>query len=173
MKRRTGDSDMQQLMAMWRGYRNNPGTGSLADPFAVNPIRRSFALVLGSLIALVVPWLISDAAMTAAMLSVTWLAITGLVFGVPVLVWSLVAAGIKLARTQMLPSIDELDLSPRVKHLLQRHGYDTIDDLESETDAALLMLANLDKRGVREIRRSIALWSYRRWQEQGFPSTGQ
>lgn len=173
VKRRTGDSDMQQLMAMWRGYRNNPGTGSLADPFAINPIRRSFALVIGCLVAIVVPWMISDAAMTAAMLSITWLAITGLVFGLPVLVWSLFAAAIKHMRAQMQPSIDVLDLSPRVKHLLVRHGYDTIDGLENETDAALLMLSNLDTRGVREIRRSIALWKYRRWQDQGFPSTGQ
>jgi hypothetical protein len=164
---------MQQLLTMWRGFRNNPGTGSLADPFAVNPIRRSFALCVACIAALVVPWLISDAAMTAAMLSITWLAITGLVFGVPVLVWSLFAAGIKLAKAQMLPSVDELDLTPRVKHLLQRYGYDTIDELESETDAALLMLSNLDQRGVREIRRAIALWRYRRWQDQGFPATGQ
>jgi hypothetical protein len=171
VKRRTGDSDMQQLMATWRGFRNNPGTGSLADPFAVNPIRRSLALVLGCSVAIVVPWLISDAVMTAAMLSVTWLAITGLVFGLPVLVWSLFAAAIREMRAHMLPSIDELGLTPRVKHLLSRHGYDTIEDLETETDAALLMLSNLDVRGVREIRRAIALWKYRRWQERGFPNT--
>lgn len=173
MKRRTGDSDMQQLMATWRGFRNNPGTGSLADPFAVNPIRRSFALVAGCLIAIIVPWLISDAAMTAAMLSITWLAITGLVFGIPVLVWSLFAAAFKHLRAQLQPSIDELDLSPRIKHLLMRHGYDTIDGLEIETDAALLMLSNLDKRGVQEIRRAVTLWKYRRWQDQGFPSVGR
>jgi hypothetical protein len=164
---------MQQLMASWRGYRNNPGTGSLADPFAINPIRRSLVLVLGCLIAIVVPWMISERAMTAAMLSVTWLAITGLVFGFPILVWSVSAAAIKKVRAQIQPSIADLDISPRVRHLLDRYGYETIADLDTETDAALLMLSNLDARGVREIRRAIALWKYRRWQAQGFPSTSK
>jgi hypothetical protein len=36
-----------------------------------------------------------------------------------------------------------------------------------------MLLSNMDHRGLREIRRAITLWKYRRWQEQGFPATGQ
>lgn len=173
MKRHTGDTDMQQFLATWRGCQHNPGTGSLADPFAVNPIRRSFALVAGCLFALVAPWMIGDEAASAAMLSVTWLAITGLVFGLPVLVLSLIEAAVLFLRALLRPSIDELPLTPRVKHVLARHGYNTIEDLEVESDEALLMLSNLNAGGVREIRRAVALRNYRRWQERGFPNVSR
>jgi hypothetical protein len=39
-------------------------------------------------------------------------------------------------------------------------------------DAMLLLLSNMDARGVHEIRRAIAVWKYRRWQEKGFPVSG-
>ena len=39
-------------------------------------------------------------------------------------------------------------------------------------DEALMMLSNMDARTVREIRRAINLWQYRRWQEAGFPAGG-
>ena len=39
-------------------------------------------------------------------------------------------------------------------------------------DDGLLLLSNMDARSVREIRRAITLWKYRRWQENGFAATG-
>lgn len=171
MNRYSGSSDSQQLMATWRGCRNNTGTGSLADPFAVNPIRRSFTLVLSCALIIVAPWLVSEAAATTVMLSVGWLAVTGLVMGIPVFIWSLAEAAIGIVRARIRPSVDQLDISQRLIHVLQRHGYDTIESVEVSPDAALMLLSNMDSRGVREIRRAIAVWRYRRWQEKGFPVT--
>jgi hypothetical protein len=44
----------------------------------------------------------------------------------------------------------------------------TIASVEEAPDAALLLLSNMDARALREIRRAISLWRYRRWQERGF-----
>jgi hypothetical protein len=145
----------------------------MADPFAVNPVRRSFTLVLGCALIIFVPWLVSDAAAMTVMLSVGWLAVTGLVMGIPVLLWSLAEAGIGIVRARMRPPVDRLELSPRLTHILQRHGYDTIESVEMSHDAALMLLSNMDSRGVREIRRAITIWRYQRWQENGFPVTGR
>jgi hypothetical protein len=157
----------------WRGCRTNPGTGYLADPFAVNPIRRSSALVGGCAAIVILPWAFGEALATTVMLSVGWLAMTGLVIGLPVLVLSLAEAGIRALRRRLRPTVDQLDITPRVAHILFRHGYEAIDEVDRAPDAALLLLSNMDQRGVREIRRAITLWKYRRWQEQGFPATGQ
>src|SRR3954454_18998272 len=86
---RSGNSDLRPLPLSWRGCRNNPGTGSLADPFAENPIRRSFYLVVSCALVVIVPWFLGEAVMTTVMLSIGWLAVAGLVMGVPILVWSL------------------------------------------------------------------------------------
>jgi hypothetical protein len=173
VNRHSGISDSQQLMATWRGCRNNPGTGSLADPFAVNPIRRSLTLVCSCALVIFVPWLISEAAVTTVMLSVGWLAVTGIVIGIPVLFWSLGEAGVKIALARLRPPIHGLDISPRVLHVLQRHGYETIQSVDTEPDAALMLLSNMDPRGLREVRRAITVWKYRRWQEKGFPVEGR
>lgn len=164
---------MQQLMAMWRGTRNNPGAGSLTDPFAVNPIRRSAALVSSSAAVILVPWMIGEVAVTTIMLTTGWLAVTGLVFGVPVLVWSLIEAGVIRIKGKIRPPVDQLDISPRLMHVLQRHGYTEIQLVDSAPDQALSMLSNMDQRGLREIRQAVAVWKYRRWQEQGFRGPGQ
>lgn len=173
MNRRTGSSETHDLVMLWRGSRDNPGTGSLADPFAVNPIRRSFALVVGCLLILVVPWMISEAAVTTVMLSVGWLAVTGLVMGLPVLGWSIAADVATRVRRHFHPSVDRLDISPRLVHVLERHGYSTIESVDTAPDIALLMLSNMDARGIREIRRATALWKYQRWQERGYPVAGR
>jgi hypothetical protein len=73
----------------------------------------------------------------------------------------------------MHPPVDQLDISPRLIHILLRHGYDTIESVDSAPDAALLLLSNMDARGVRDVRRAVAVWRYRRWQEQGFPVAGR
>ncbi|MCC6792025.1 MAG: hypothetical protein IT336_10075 [Thermomicrobiales bacterium] len=173
MNRHTSGSGSHQLMATWRGCRTTSDTGSLADPFAVNPIRRSSGLVVVCVAIVVVPWLIGDAVATTVMLSVGWLAVTGLVMGVPVLIWSLIEAGVLLLRRRMHPPVDVLDISPRLTHILQRHGFDTIERVDAAPDAALLLLSNMDARGVRDIRRAVAVWRYRRWQEQGYPVEGR
>jgi hypothetical protein len=170
---RQSSGGSHQLMATWRGCRSHTDTGSLADPFAVNPIRRSLLLVVVCAGVLFGPWLISEAIATTIMLSVGWLAVTGLVMGIPVLIWSLIEAAVLLLRRRMHPPVEALDLSPRVVHILQRHGYDTIESVDLAPDAALLLLSNMDVRGVRDVRRAIAVWRYRRWQEQGYPVQGR
>jgi hypothetical protein len=172
VSRSSGASGLEQLSSTWRGCRSNPGTGSLADPFAVNPIRRSLALVLTCALAIVVPWMIDGDLLTSVMLSIGWLAVTGLVMGIPILIWSLAEAGVIVVRARLQPPVEQLEISPRVRHVLQRHGFETIESVESVPDAMLLLLSNMDARGVHEIRRAIAVWRYRRWQEQGFPARG-
>ncbi len=157
----------------WRGTRCGSSTGTLADPFAVNPIRRSATLVVCCFATIAVPWLISQELATTVMLSVGWLAMTGIVIGVPVLILSLIEEAVRSIRARVVPPVGQLEITPRVLHILQRHGYDSIDEVDHASDAALLLLSNMDARGVREIRRAISVWKYRRWQERGFPATGQ
>jgi hypothetical protein len=149
-----------------------PGGGDSPDPFAINPIRRSFALV--SVCSLIVfgPILFGGDVAMSVMVSVGWLAVTGLVMGVPILIWSLAEEGWRLLQHRIHPTVEQLDLSPRVAHILLRHGYQAIDEVDRASDATLLLLSNMDARGLREVRRAINLWKYRRWQEEGFPATG-
>ncbi len=156
----------------WTGYRSDVSVSYLADPFAINPIRRSSALVATCGMTIAAPWAFGDAVGTTVMLSVGWLAVTGLVIGLPVLLISLLEAGWETICRRLRPPVDCLEISPRVQHVLLRHGYRTIDEVDRAPDAALLLLSNMDARGVREVRRAIALWKYRRWQERGFPPTG-
>ena len=149
-----------------------PGGGHSPDPFAVNPIRRSFALVVVCAAIVFGPIALGGDVAMSVMVSVGWLAMTGLVMGVPILIWSLVEEGWRLLSRRIRPTVDQLDLSPRVVHILTRHGFDAIDEVDQAGDATLLLLSNMDARGLREVRRAINLWKYRRWQEQGFPATG-
>ncbi|MGH2558626.1 MAG: DNA-directed RNA polymerase subunit alpha C-terminal domain-containing protein [Thermomicrobiales bacterium] len=157
-------------MLTWRP-RGNAATYQLADPFAINPIRRSFVLVGCCAAAIFGPALAGDEVLTVAMLSVGWLAISGIVIGTPILVWSLAEEAIRLLRRRWRPTVDLLDLSPRLIHVLNRHGFETIEEIDRAADADLLMLSNMDRRGLQETRRAIAIWKYRRWQDQGFPAT--
>jgi hypothetical protein len=91
---------------------------------------------------------------------------------VPVLVWSVIEWAARECRHRLSPGLDQLSLSPRLRHVLQRHGYDTIADVERTSDVTLLLLSNSTARDVHELRRAIFLWKYRRWQEKGFPATG-
>ena len=173
MARSSGVPDSYQLVATWRGCRGGyPTASTIADPFAVNPVRRSFALVMTCALVIVVPWMISDEALTTIMLAVGWLAVTGLVMGIPILVWSVAEAVVATARARRRPPVDQLAISPRVLHVLQRHGYLTIESVETASDPALMLLSNMDTRGLQEVRRAVAIWRYRRWQERGFPVGG-
>ncbi len=106
------------------------------------------------------------------MLTVGWLAMTGIVMGTPILLWSLVEEGWRRAQRRLDPPVEELDLAPRLRHVLVRHGYASIAQVERAPDAALLVLSNMDTRGLRDVRRAVSLWRYRRWQERGFPDRG-
>ncbi len=154
------------------GYRGGVGGSDVVDPFAINPIRRSFAVVTVSALVVFGPLLVGGTFATTVLLSVGWLAVTGLVMGTPILIWSLVEEGWRLIDRRLRPSVDLLDLSPRVAHILLRHGFESIEAVDRAPDATLLLLSNMDSRGLREVRRAISLWKYRRWQEQGFPATG-
>jgi hypothetical protein len=157
---------------LWRSARAQSYSSGMSDPFAVNPIRRSAGLVVCCLVVLIVPWLINEQFGTTVMLAVGWLAVTGLVMGLPILIWSLAEEGIRLARRRVHPSVEQLGLSPRVEHILLRHNLITIRDIDQTPDEGLLLLSNMDQRGLREIRRAITLWKYQRWQESGFAATG-
>jgi hypothetical protein len=153
-------------------YRYHLGGDPVFDPFQVHPIRRSAATVVGCALVVGGPMLISPAAVQAVMLSVGWMALAGLIFAVPVLVWSVIEWAARECRHRLSPGLDQLSLSPRLRHVLQRHGYDTIADVERTSDVTLLLLSNSTARDVHELRRAIFLWKYRRWQEKGFPATG-
>lgn len=161
------------------GYRNgaepilqSTSSTGMGDPFSINPIRRSFAvvsfasLILGGGIAL------GGSATKLVMVSVGWLLISALILTLPILIWSLTEEGVRLLRRRLSPHIEQLGLSARVEHILLRHGYETIRQTHETDDDTLLMLSNMDTRGLREIRREINLWQYRRWQEAGFPAQG-
>jgi hypothetical protein len=139
------------------------------DPFAVNPIRRSLGVVAFSAVIFFGPLLIGGAAAETALLAGGWLGMMGLAFGVPVLVLSVAEEGWRQARVRLDPPIDRLDLSPRLVHVLRRHGYESIAQVERTPDAVLLLLSNMDRRGLSEVRRAISLHRYRQWQERGFP----
>lgn len=163
------ESDHPARQVMVRSWTSSSG---LTDPFAVNPVRRSFGVVTVCLILLVAPWFISEQAGTTMMLTVGWLAATGLVMGFPILIWCSTEELIRRLRRRLYPTIGLLELSPRIEHVLTRHGFVTIAEVDQTPDEGLLLLSNMDTRGVREIRRAITLWKYRRWQESGFTATG-
>lgn len=151
------------------GMRLSSGHSDLGDIFAVNPIRRSFAVILTCAALIGLPLLLLQGEVEMAVELVTgWFGFTGLLLCTPILIWSLLEEGWHLLQRRLWPTIELLDLSPRAYNILRRHGYVTIVSVEQTSDASLLLLANMDGRAVHEIRRSINLWRYRRWQERGF-----
>jgi hypothetical protein len=145
-------------------------SSSLPDPFAVNPIRRSLLLIGICLLVILGPIPLGAQAVATMMLTVGWLAMSGLAIGTPILLCSLVAEGYRHLRGRLRPAVTQLDLSPRIANILHRHGYDAIAEIDHAPDEELLLLSNMDKRALRELRRAITLWKYRRWQESGFPA---
>ena len=159
------------VLPVRRGYGARAGSipSGHAHPFAVNPVRRSAGLVAAGAATFLGPLLVGGETGTTAMLAGGWLGMIGLAIGIPVLVLSLLEAGWDAVRRRLHPPVEQLDLPPRLTHVLRRHGYDSIAAVERTPDAALLLLANMDPRGLREVRRAVALWRYRRWQDAGFP----
>lgn len=144
--------------------------GSPDDIFAVNPVRRSAMISLGSWAMLVVPAAFMSGNLQALLLiGFGWMAAAGIVFVTPIFIWSLAEVAWQRYRRHKHPGIDELDISPRAFSLLTRHGFDTIEHVDRTPDSTLLLLSNMDARTLREIRRAINIWKYQRWQDRGFP----
>ncbi len=99
-----------------------------------------------------------------------WLAAIGMVLCFPVLLMSVAELAWKQISRRMYPSVDLLDLSPRVRNLLNRYGFRTIDSVDRCSDDGFLMLTNFDPKALHELRRAVSVWKYRRWQDAGFPA---
>ncbi len=155
-----------------RSYPTTTFSTGVGDPFATNPIRRSFAVVVATSAILASGVVLGETATMLIMISVGWVAIAMLLLTFPILVWSLVEEGVRRSRRRFSPHIDLLGLSPRVEHVLARHGYQSIRQVDETPDETLLLLSNMDARGLHEVRRAISLWHYRRWQDAGFPADG-
>jgi hypothetical protein len=163
-----------------RTYRNAHGTalltrsyGDANDIFATNPLRRSAGVVGVSWAMVLIPYfLLAGEYRALALVGVGWLAATGIIMCTPILIWCLVEELVKAIRRRVTPPIEELNLSERAYNLLRRHGLDSISSVETLPDSSLLLLSNMDTRALKEIRRSISLWRYRRWQDRGFPADG-
>lgn len=141
------------------------------DPFAINPVRRSLAAFTIFTAAFILPMAVLPVDLEAlTMVLFGWLAAIGMVLTFPVLVMSLIELGWTRIARRLYPSIDLLEISPRVRNLLNRYGFRTIDSVERTSDDAFLMLTNFDPRALRELRRAISIWKYRRWQDAGFPA---
>lgn len=143
--------------------------GDLNDIFAVNPLKRSFWIVVVSWLMLVIPGTLLHGDLRAIILIATaWLAVTGIIMVTPILIWCLIEELWKVVSRRVNPSIEELDLSPRAYNLLRRHGFVSIASVEATPDSGLTLLSNMDAKAMWEIRRAINLWRYQRWQERGF-----
>ena len=152
-----------------QGMRLAPGQSDLGDIFAINPIRRSFTVLLVCAAMIGLPLLVLRGEVQMAVELVTgWFGFTGLIMCTPILIWSLLEEGWRLLQRRLWPTIEQLDLTPRAYNLLRRHGFVTIASVEETPDSSLLLMSNMDNRTVQEIRRSVNLWRYRRWQERGF-----
>ena len=76
---------------------------AIHDPFERHPIRRSFLMVVGCALVLLLPWIISDEAGESVMISIGWLALTGIVIGIPVLIISLIELAATVDSLPYLP----------------------------------------------------------------------
>jgi hypothetical protein len=158
---------------MYARARYNAIGGGETDVFAINPIRRSFAISAVCWAIVLVPiFLLEGDVQASILIGLGWLAAAGIVFVTPIFFWSLAEAAWSRIRWRVSPTIEDLDLSPRAYNLLRRHGFDTISSVELTPDVSLMLLPNMDARALHEIRRAINLWKYLRWQEAGFPAEG-
>jgi hypothetical protein len=142
------------------------------DPFAVNPVRRSFAAFVICSAAFIVPMAAFPENLEAlTMVMFGWLAAIGMVLTFPIFLMSLAELAWAQVARRLYPSVDLLDVSPRVRNLLNRYGFRTIEGVDRTSDDAFLMLTNFDPKALHELRRAISIWKYRRWQDAGFPAS--
>lgn len=151
------------------GMRVGTGHSDLGDLFSVNPIRRSLGVIVTSIIIMILPpMFLAGPAQAAALVLAIWFGCTGLILCIPILIWSVIEEIWRYCQRRLWPTVEQLELSPRAHNLLRRHGFVTITSVEQTPDTTMLLLSNMDHRALHEIRRSISLWRYRRWQERGF-----
>ncbi|MGC4189928.1 MAG: hypothetical protein QM589_01660 [Thermomicrobiales bacterium] len=153
-------------------YRRVPAGTNVSDPFSVDPVRRSAIVVMVCFAIILSAVMTNDEVGTAILLSVGWMAAVGLVFCVPILIWSAIEEGIAIVRRRLHPPVEALDLPPRVLHILHRHGLDTVVAVDRTSDSSLLALSNMSAHDLHQVRRAVSLWKYARWQEKGFPASG-
>ncbi len=141
------------------------------DPFAINPVRRSLASFIVCAAVFIVPMALFPQNLEAlTMVLFGWLAAIGMVMCFPIFLISVVELGWTHLSRRMYPSVDLLDVSPRVSNLLNRYGFRTIDSVDRCSDDGFLMLTNFDPKALHELRRAVSIWKYRRWQDAGFPA---
>jgi hypothetical protein len=147
------------------------GSSESSDLFAVNPLRRSLTVVGVCTAMLLGPaFLLQGDTRALFLIGGGWLAATGIIMCTPIVIWCLVEEAWRFVRRRITPPIEELDLSPRAYNLLRRHGFESIEMVEQTPDSSLALLSNMDARAIREVRRAVSIWKYRRWQERGFPA---
>jgi hypothetical protein len=150
-----------------------PGEPSLNGIFAVNPIRRTATLIAVCLLVLgVVVLLLRGGGNRGDAVLLMAAALVGaiLVLAVPLLLWSVAADLHRRYRRRTSPDLTDLRLSTRTENILRRAGYETVADIDGLDDDRLLALPRMEDHDVRQIRRALSLWTYRQWQESGFPT---
>lgn len=141
------------------------------DPFAINPVRRSLIVFIVCAMGFIVPMTVFPPGLEATtMVLFGWMAAVGMVLALPVFLMSSAEWAWKEIDRRIHPSVDLLDVSPRVRNLLNRYGFRDIDNVDRTPDDVFLMLSNFDPKALHELRRAVNLWRYRRWQEAGFPA---
>jgi len=163
-------SHAQRVQTAYYSRQISAGT-NVSDPFTIDPVRRSATVVTVCLAIILSAIVMNDDLGMAILLSVGWLAGIGLVFCVPILIWSSIEEAVAIVRRRIHPPLEDLNLPPRVLHILHRHGFETIVAVDRADDTQLMMLSNMDARDIQQIRRAISLWKYARWQAAGFPAS--
>jgi hypothetical protein len=148
-----------------------PGS-TTSDPFATNPVRKAFGLILAGAPAAVltfVPrlldWLLQTNPIVAGIVGVfmalsiaTW---AGLVFGIIILFICTIEGLVTLIHrflTRHLTPVDRLAVSERVCAMLHRRGYHTAEHLSIVPESELRSHPNFDDRLLREVARALYLW---------------
>ncbi len=146
------------------------------DPFATNPVRKAFGMILaGSPAAILtfaprlLDWLLRSNPVVAGFVGVfmalsiaTW---AGLVFGTIILcICAIEGVVIAIHRflTRHLTPVDRLAVSERVCAMLHRRGYHTAEHLSAVPDSELRSHPNFDDRLLREVARALYLWEQER-----------
>ena len=164
-----------------RQYYAAPAPANLSsDPFATNPVRKAFGLILAGMPAAfltfaprLLDWLLQTNPVVAGIVGVfmalsiaTW---AGLVFGVIILMICTVEGVCTLIYrflTRHLTPVDRLAVSERVCAMLHRRGYHTAEHLSAVPDAELRSHPNFDDRLLREVARALYLWEQDRRDKQ-------
>ena len=150
-----------------------PSEPSLNGIFAVNPIRRASGLAVACLLVIAAVVLLLQGGSgrgNALLLIVAALAGAMLLIATMLLLWSVLAEVHRRYRRRTSADLAELRLSVRTENILRRAGYETVADIDGLDDDQLLGLPRMEDHDIRQIRRALSLWTYKRWQDAGFPT---